>query len=113
MELYINWIAAAGKTHDVFYVDRRIISSYREYTIGQVSSPRVTGIWRLERYVKTIVSRYKHSPNIFAWELMNEARCLGDLPGGPDCVPGSNTLHTWYEEQANFIRRLYVILLDI
>ncbi|KAF5377589.1 hypothetical protein D9615_005332 [Tricholomella constricta] len=86
-ELYINWIAGAGKTHDVFYSDPRIISSYR-------------------RYVKTIVNRYKSSPNIFAWELMNEARCLGDLPGGPQCVPGSGTLHTWYQQQSDFVRSL-------
>ncbi|RDB28597.1 Mannan endo-1,4-beta-mannosidase C [Hypsizygus marmoreus] len=59
-----------------------------------------------KRYVKTIVNRYKASPNIFAWELMNEARCLGDLPGGPSCVPGSGTLHTWYKQQADFVRSL-------
>ena len=49
----------------------------------------------IERYLKVIVERYKDSPNIFAWELMNEARCLSDtLKAGPDCVPGSNTLLT-------------------
>ncbi|KAF5356008.1 hypothetical protein D9756_003830 [Leucocoprinus leucothites] len=87
MELYTNWIAGAGNTHDVFYTDKRIIASY-------------------QRYVRILVNRYKNSPNIFAWELMNEARCLGDLPSGPACVPGSNTLHTWYEQQANFVRSL-------
>jgi len=87
MELYITGIAGAGNTHDVFYTDKRMISSY-------------------QRYVQTIVNRYKLSPNIFAWELMNEARCLGDLPAGPGCVPGSNTLHTWYEEQSRFVRNL-------
>lgn len=30
MELYINWIAGAGQTHDVFYTDTSIISSYRK-----------------------------------------------------------------------------------
>lgn len=30
MELYINWIAGAGNTHDVFYTDPRIIASYRK-----------------------------------------------------------------------------------
>lgn len=60
-----------------------------------------------ERYVKTIVNRYKNSPNIFAWELMNEARCLGDLPGGPACVPGSGLLSRWYKQQAAFVRKLY------
>ncbi|GLB36227.1 putative cellulase (glycosyl hydrolase family 5) [Lyophyllum shimeji] len=86
-ELYINWIAGAGNTHDVFYTDPRIISSY-------------------QRYVKTIVDRYKNSSTIFAWELMNEARCLGDLPAGPHCVPGSGTLHTWYKRQSDFVRSL-------
>ncbi|KAF4606777.1 hypothetical protein EYR38_000832 [Pleurotus pulmonarius] len=86
-ELYINWIAGAGQPHDVFYTDRRIVASY-------------------QRYVRTIVERYKSSPNIFAWELINEARCLGDLPAGPNCVPFSGTISRWYEEQANFVRKL-------
>jgi mannan endo-1,4-beta-mannosidase len=29
-ELYINWIAGEGNTHDVFYTDPRIIASYRK-----------------------------------------------------------------------------------
>ncbi|KAL0951085.1 hypothetical protein HGRIS_007823 [Hohenbuehelia grisea] len=86
-ELYVNWIAGAGKTHDIFFTDRRIVASY-------------------QRYVKTIVNRYKSSPNIFAWELMNEARCLGDLPAGPNCVPFSGTISKWYKEQSAFIRNL-------
>ncbi|EIN14754.1 hypothetical protein PUNSTDRAFT_154760 [Punctularia strigosozonata HHB-11173 SS5] len=48
-ELYINWIAGSNATHNVFYTDPKIISSYS-------------------------------SPSIFAWELMNEAQCAGDLP---------------------------------
>ncbi|KAK0506163.1 glycoside hydrolase [Armillaria luteobubalina] len=86
-ELYINWIAGASQTHDVFYSDPRIIASY-------------------QRYVKVIVERYKDSPNIFAWELMNEARCLGDLPGGPNCVPTSGLISSWYKQQADFVRSL-------
>lgn len=33
MELYINWIAGAGNTHDVFYTNPKIIASYRESTL--------------------------------------------------------------------------------
>ncbi|KAF9471732.1 glycoside hydrolase [Pholiota conissans] len=87
MELYINWIAGAGNTHDVFYTNPKIVQSY-------------------QRYVSTIVNRYKNSPNIFAWEMMNEARCLGDLPSGPACVPGTELLTKWYQQQSNFIRSL-------
>jgi mannan endo-1,4-beta-mannosidase len=60
----------------------------------------------IERYVKTIVNRYKSSPNIFAWELMNEARCLGDLPAGPDCQPGTGLISKWYRRQSDFVRSL-------
>ncbi|ESK89314.1 endo- -beta-mannosidase [Moniliophthora roreri MCA 2997] len=87
MEFYVNWIAGAEATHDVFFTDSRVRRSY-------------------QRYVKTIVERYKDSPTIFAWELMNEARCRGDIPGGPNCVPGSGTLTKWYKEQADFVRSL-------
>ncbi|KAF9562440.1 glycoside hydrolase [Agrocybe pediades] len=86
-ELYINWIAGAGHSHDVFYTDPRIVASY-------------------QRYVRTIVNRYKNSPNIFAWEMMNEARCLGDLPAGPNCVPGTELLTKWYKQQSDFVRSL-------
>ncbi|OSD03597.1 glycoside hydrolase family 5 protein [Trametes coccinea BRFM310] len=87
-DLYVQWIAGAGQPHDVFFTDPRIIASYQSY-------------------VKTLVERYKDSPNIFAWELMNEARCLSDtLPAGPNCVPGSNTLKTWYQQQSDFVRSL-------
>ncbi|KAJ7181760.1 glycoside hydrolase [Mycena crocata] len=86
LELYINHITG-GNTHDIFYTNPKIIASY-------------------QRYVKTIVNRYKNSPAVFAWEMMNEARCLGDLPAGPGCSPGSGTLATWYKEQSDFIRNL-------
>ena len=60
-----------------------------------------------ERYVTAIVSRYANSSTVFAWELMNEARCSGDsLPAGPDCVPGSETLTKWYQSQSDFVRSL-------
>ncbi|TEB34981.1 glycoside hydrolase [Coprinellus micaceus] len=86
-ELYVNHIAGAGATHDAFYSDPRIVASY-------------------QRYVKAIVNRYKKSANVFAWELMNEARCLGDLRGGPACAPGTDLISHWYKGQAAFVRKL-------
>ncbi|KAG5734642.1 Mannan endo-1,4-beta-mannosidase F [Termitomyces sp. T112] len=88
LELYINHIVGTTNvTHDLFYTNPKIITSF-------------------QRYVKTIVDRYKNSANIFAWELVNEARCLGDLPAGPNCVPGSNTIYNWYKQQSDYIRSL-------
>jgi len=87
MELYVDHISPGASSHDVFYDDPKMIASY-------------------QRYVKIIVNRYKSSPAIFAWEMMNEARCLGDLPASPACSPGSGTLAKWYKEQSDFIRSL-------
>ncbi|KAG6807057.1 hypothetical protein H0H92_008976, partial [Tricholoma furcatifolium] len=88
MELYIDYlIGTTNVTHDMFYTNPNTIASY-------------------QRYVQTIVERYKDSPNVFAWELMNEARCLGDLPAGPNCVPGSNTLYNWYKLMSDYVRSL-------
>lgn len=87
-DLYINWIAGPGQTHDVFFTDPRIISSY-------------------QKYVKVLVDRYKDSSAIFAWELMNEARCLSDLmPAGTSCIPGSELITKWYKQQSEFVRSL-------
>ncbi|KAI5114986.1 hypothetical protein M0805_002266, partial [Coniferiporia weirii] len=72
-DLFLNWMIGSNATHDVFFTNEDVIASYQSYA-------------------KTIVERYKDSSTVFAWELMNEARCLSDtLPAGPDCVPGSGT----------------------
>ncbi|KAG6845774.1 hypothetical protein H0H87_003828 [Tephrocybe sp. NHM501043] len=105
-ELYITNLVGANQTHDVFYTNPKTIASYRETAIIFLLHYAHTYIAPSERYVKTIVNRYKNSPDIFSWELANEARCLGDLPAGPGCVPGSNTLHTWYKQQSDFVRSL-------
>jgi mannan endo-1,4-beta-mannosidase len=63
----------------------------------------------VESYVRTLVERYKDSSNIFAWELMNEARCSSDsFPSGPSCTPasGAETLLQWYQMQSDFVRSL-------
>ncbi|KAF7320427.1 Glycoside hydrolase family 5 protein [Mycena kentingensis (nom. inval.)] len=87
MELYVDHIQPGASNHDIFYTDSRMIASY-------------------QRYVRTIVNRYKNSPTIFAWELMNEARCLGDLPQSANCTAGQKTIPNWYKQQSDFIRSL-------
>lgn len=39
MELYINWIAGAGNTHDVFYTDPNIVASFREWAFFAGAKP--------------------------------------------------------------------------
>lgn len=48
-------------------------------------------------YVKTLVNRYKQSPAVFAWELMNEPRCHG-------CP--TSVVTTWATEISAFIKSL-------
>ncbi|PVF99913.1 glycoside hydrolase [Serendipita vermifera] len=84
-DLYVQWIKGV-RTHDTFFTDPAVIAEY-------------------QRYVKIIVNRYKDSPAIFAWELMNEARCLGELPSGPDC-PGKRVVGKWYKQQSDYVRKL-------
>jgi len=58
--------------------------------------------------VKTIVTRYKDSPAILAWELANEPRCGADgvrnLPRSPDCTPA--VLSAWIAEMSAYIKSL-------
>lgn len=41
---------------------------------------------------------YKDDPTIFAWELMNEPRCLSD--------PSGDTLQEWIQEMAFYVKSI-------
>nr|GMD85962.1 mannan endo-1,4-beta-mannosidase 2-like [Ipomoea batatas] len=59
-----------------------------------------------KNYVKTVLTRkntftgieYRDDPTIFAWELINEPRCLTD--------PSGDTLQDWIEEMSTFIKSI-------
>ncbi|XP_002517909.2 mannan endo-1,4-beta-mannosidase 2 [Ricinus communis] len=59
-----------------------------------------------KNYVKTILTRkntitgivYMNDPTIFAWELMNEPRCITD--------PSGDTLQEWIEEMSAFVKSI-------
>ncbi|EJT97749.1 hypothetical protein DACRYDRAFT_71785 [Dacryopinax primogenitus] len=85
-DLYVQWMADASSPHDTFYTDPTIIAAYQEY-------------------VNIMVQRYRNSPAIFSWELMNEARCSSDsLPASASCTPA--TLTSWYKQQSDYVRSL-------
>jgi endo-1,4-beta-mannosidase len=52
---YIQQIAGSSAKHDAFYNNAQIVTAYK-------------------KYINFFVNRYKNSPAIFAWELMNEPR---------------------------------------
>ncbi|XP_077251052.1 mannan endo-1,4-beta-mannosidase 2-like isoform X2 [Tasmannia lanceolata] len=59
-----------------------------------------------ERVFKTVLTRkntitgveYRNDPTIFAWELINEPRCISDASG--------DTLQDWIEEMAGFVKSI-------
>lgn len=55
-----------------------------------------------------MVTRYKDSPAIMAWELANEPRCGADgtrnLPASDDCSP--KLLNDWVDEMSTYIKSL-------
>ncbi|KAK1139424.1 hypothetical protein N8T08_000787 [Aspergillus melleus] len=87
MDVYT--VNLGGRYHDDFYRLPQIKAAYK-------------------RYVKEIVTRYKDSNVIMAWELANEPRCGADgvrnLPPSDDCSP--ELLTEWIDEMSTYIKKL-------
>ncbi|EMR70233.1 putative glycoside hydrolase family 5 protein [Eutypa lata UCREL1] len=87
MDVYT--VNLGGKYHDDFYRLPQIKEAYKTY-------------------VKAVVTRYKDSPTIFAWELANEPRCGADgvrnLPRSDDCT--TETLGSWIDEMSTYVKSL-------
>lgn len=87
MDVYVTNLG--GTTHDQFYTLPKVKDAYK-------------------RYVKEVVTRYKNSPAIMAWELANEPRCGADatrnLPRGANCTPA--VLDAWIDEMSTYIKSL-------
>ncbi|KAL2476748.1 Mannan endo-1 [Abeliophyllum distichum] len=88
---YVKWAwdegVALSSSNDSFFYD----PSIRRY---------------FKNYVKTVLTRkntftgieYRDDPTIFAWELINEPRCLTD--------PSGDTLQEWIEEMSMFVKSI-------
>ncbi|CAD7704663.1 unnamed protein product [Ostreobium quekettii] len=89
---YADW---AGLKPDAFYTDETIKQWFRDhitFMVNRVNS--VTGV------------RYGDDDCIFAWNLINEARCDCDVHA-PDeaCEPQcTDDIQAWYEEMSNFLK---------
>ncbi|KAK3906161.1 beta-mannanase [Staphylotrichum tortipilum] len=87
MDVYT--VNLGGKYHDDFYTMPKIKAAFK-------------------RYVKEIVTRYKDSSAVFAWELGNEPRCGADgvrnLPRSANCGP--ETLASWISEMSAYIKSI-------
>nr|AHK22783.1 GH5 mannanase [Achaetomium sp. Xz8] len=89
MDVYT--VNLGGQYHDDFYTVPKIKDAFK-------------------RYVKAMVTRYKDSPTIMAWELANEPRCGADgvrnLPrsSGDTCNPA--VLSGWIAEMSAYVKTL-------
>jgi mannan endo-1,4-beta-mannosidase len=83
MDLYVQQFGL--QTHDQFYTDSSILTSFLNYTTQ-------------------VVSRYVNSPAVFSYELANDPRCNSSLPTSPTCT--TETITTWHATVAAHIRSI-------
>ncbi|KDR77624.1 hypothetical protein GALMADRAFT_155465 [Galerina marginata CBS 339.88] len=87
ISLYIQQFLGSSATHDTFYSNTQIINAYK-------------------KYINFFVSRYKNSPAIFAWELMNEPRCTGDDNRGASSACNNQLITNWVSTISSYIKSI-------
>uniref|UniRef100_A0A7N0U3B5 mannan endo-1,4-beta-mannosidase n=1 Tax=Kalanchoe fedtschenkoi TaxID=63787 RepID=A0A7N0U3B5_KALFE len=100
LSLVNNWDAYGGKPQYVKWGKDAGLNLTSDDDF--FSHPTLKGYYKT--HVQTILNRvntftnvsYKDDPTIFAWELMNEARCASD--------PSGDVLQAWIEEMAMFVK---------
>ncbi|KAF6173491.1 hypothetical protein GIB67_022019 [Kingdonia uniflora] len=88
---YVKWAREEGvglsSSNDSFFFDPSIRNYFKTYVKAILTRKNtITGI------------EYRDDPTIFAWELMNEPRCMTD--------PSGSTLQDWIEEMAGFVKSI-------
>lgn len=83
MDTYVRQFGQ--QTHDQFYTNPSILTSFLNYTTQ-------------------VVSRYVNSPSVFSYELANDARCNSTLPASATCT--TETITTWHATVAAHIRSI-------
>lgn len=83
MPQYVKW--AGGSNVDEFYTNAKCKQWYKDYVNYIVNRTNtITGV------------KYKDSPEIFSWNLTNEARCPSDASG--------DTLYNWVKEMSEYLK---------
>ena len=89
MNQYLNWFGLSGRHQ--FYRNSDVKQAYREY-VEHV----------LTRVNTRTKRQYKDEPAIFAWELANEPRCVGE--DGHPLPDGTDTLVGWVDEMSTYLK---------
>lgn len=86
MDVYVNQIVGAGKPHDLFYTNAKVIAAYKAY-------------------IKAFVNRYVNEPTILGWELANEPRCSGST-GVTSGSCTTATITSWAKDISAYIKSI-------
>ncbi|XP_010260196.1 PREDICTED: mannan endo-1,4-beta-mannosidase 2-like isoform X2 [Nelumbo nucifera] len=86
---YVKWAweegVALSSSNDSFFFDPSIRKYFKNYVKAVLTRKNsITGI------------EYRNDPTIFAWELINEPRCMTD--------PSGDTLQDWIEEMSRYVK---------
>lgn len=88
---YVKWARDEGiglsPSNDSFFFDASIRRHFKAY---------IKVILTRKNHLNGI--RYKDDPTIFAWELINEPRCMTDASG--------DTLQEWIEEMSEYVKSI-------
>jgi len=88
---YLQWFGVSGR--DQFYHNATVKQAYRDYAEHLLTRTNTrTG------------RRYSEEPAIFAWELINEPRCVGAQ--GEAIADGMDVLTGWIAEMSAFVKSL-------
>lgn len=85
MEMYLSQTGGDTTYHSNFYTYQPAITAF-------------------ESYINTIVTRYKSSTTVFAWEIANEPRKSGDKPADPNFTVAQLT--QWISDRAAYIKSI-------
>lgn len=88
---YVKWAWKEGigisSSNDSFFFDPSIQTYFKNYIKAVLTRKNtITGV------------EYRDDPIIFAWELINEPRCMSD--------PTGDTLHDWIKEMSTFVKEI-------
>ncbi|XP_065874184.1 mannan endo-1,4-beta-mannosidase 2-like [Euphorbia lathyris] len=88
---YVKWAWEEGiglsASNDSFFYDPTIKKYFKNYVKTLLKRKNtITGI------------QYRNDPTIFAWELINEPRCMTD--------PSGDTLQAWIEEMSAYVKSI-------
>ncbi len=92
MDQYLTWYGLSK--HHEFYTNAVVKAAYKDWAAALVNRKNtINGVM------------YRDDPTIFAWELANEPRCIGDAPFNAQGWTG-DTITQWADEMSAYVKSI-------